>query len=724
MHLASAFLTLCTALPIQGDGAEPCSLGEARGYLDAVGQGAVGSISDVVETLQVRTRRTARSAELIQDIEERDVDALTRYASGVVVSSDLVDVVAIFDAEGNLLAFNDQDWEGRPFTPEQREPLLELSFEGREIVMGCVRNKADHEVLEFQTTCDFTPRLFGSTGLSVALTTPVNNARGERIGAVSTRLRFERIRDRVQLGAFEEDGNRIWFVSDHGEYFDEGVNGGTVVPPIPASELGELLTAFDSASQTTLGFERDGRVLSLHAVPGLETLEGGGIRVFIDASASWVAALVSAERLEASLLRRGLIGFLSLSILLGLALACAYRSRRAVAKARETAELASRSKSSFLTSTSHEIRTPMAAILGYAEFLADESRWDDVELRREAVQSIQSNGEHLMTLIGDVLDLAKIEAGSVTLEPTDFSPRALAQQAITLLGPKASAHGTVLTFHAEEAVPQRIQADATRVRQVLLNLLSNAIKFTKGGQVRVELSARFGRLEIAVEDTGIGIEASALERIFDAFEQAECSTTRRFGGTGLGLPISRHLCRLMGGDLEVRSEVGVGSRFAASITFRTASVQIVPESLISAARQDEDEGLLNGSRILVVDDTATNLRLLSLMLSKDGADVTTATNGLEAVDACKAAGTPFDLVLMDAHMPVMGGSEALVELRRLGVPSPVVVLTADALTEARKRYLEEGFDDFATKPIARGDLRSLAARWVRHGSTAATHRAG
>lgn len=705
---------LCSSLALAPlpDDPDAYSLGRARGYLDTVGRDVVGTVAQVVATLRTRTRRTAHEASLIDLIERDDRAGITNFASQTVLASDLVDVVAVFNAEGELLALNDVDWRGQKFPVETTQELLDLSFDEREIITGCVRNTADHEVLEFQTTCDFTPRLFGSSGLSIALTTPINDAAGERIGAISTRLRFERLLERLHLDGFEEDGNKIWLVSDHGAYFNEDINRGTLAKPIASLELGEMIQAFDHSGRAALGFEKEGRVMSLYAVPGLETLEGGGVRVLLDASGEWVAAMLSAEIAHRRLTRNGLFVFGGLSVILALALIGLVRSRSAVGRARRDAERASHSKSSFLASTSHEIRTPMAAILGYAELLSDESRAVDSAVRKEALAAIRANGTHLMTLIGDILDLSKIESGSVTLDPHDFNPEDLVRQTFELLGSKADEQSTKLALHVAGGVPSRVHADGLRVRQVLINLVGNAIKFTADGRIDVHLSFAEGQLSVAVKDTGIGMSPEALKNIFRAYGQAERSTTRTHGGTGLGLTISKQLCRLMGGNLTVTSEAGAGSCFTATMEVGPAEPHVEEASAALESDSDDAAAILAGSRILVVDDTPTNLRLLSIMLSRDGADVTTARDGRESIDACTEAEAPFDLIVMDAQMPVMDGTEAFHELRRLGVTSPIVVLTADALSEARRSYLDVGFDDFATKPISKAELRELAAKWV------------
>ena len=712
MLVVPALLYACVPIALQVDEPDPFSFGISQGYLDTVGQDVSGTIGELVGALRTRTRRTAQQDELTGLIRSGDYAGMTRFASETVLASDLVDVVAIFDAEGVLLAFNDVDWLGQPFSQEDTQALLALGFDDRDIVASCVNSNVDHEVLEFQTNCDFTPRLFGSSGLSIALTVPVNDASGVRVGAVSTRLRFERLTERLHLDVFKEDGNRIWIVSDHGEYFDEAVNRGELEPPIPSEELNGMVQSFDFTGRESIGMEKGSRVMRLFAVPGLETLEGGGVRILLDASGGWIASMLAAEQAGERLRRQGLLVFAGLVFAVVVALT---RSRNAVGRARQAAERASRSKSSFLASTSHEIRTPMATILGYAELLGDESRSGDSSVREEALAAIRANGTHLMTLVGDVLDLSKIEGGSVTLDPHDFSPEELVRQTFLLIGSKAQEQETTLSFTVDPGVPNHIHTDGLRVRQILINLLGNAIRFTPKGQVDVAVQVYGDILSIEVTDNGEGMNEDALSRIFDAYGQAERSTFRRFGGTGLGLTISRQLCLLMGGDLTVTSRVDVGSSFIATMRIEPACEAHDVSTEAGSSAGHAPESIPSGSRILIVDDSETNLRILSLLLSRDGVAVTSATNGVEALEACQAADEPFDLILMDAQMPVMDGSEAFLELRRRGIQTPMVVLTADALSEARKSYLAVGFDDYATKPISQAELRKLTAKWVRRG---------
>ena len=712
MLLVHALICSCATLAPQAGDPEPASFGISQGYLDTIGQDVSGTIGELVGALRTRTRRTAQQNELTELIRSKDYAGMTRFASETVLASDLVDIVAIFDADGVLLALNDINWQGQPFPKEDTQALLDLSFDNRDIISSCLTSDVDHEVLEFQTTCDFTPRLFGSSGLSIALTTPVNDASGERIGAISTRLRFERLTERLHLDLFEEDGNRIWLVSDYGEYFDEAVNRGELKPPIPSSELKGIVQSFDFTGRTAIGMERDSRVMRLFAVPSLGTLEGGGVRVLLDASGAWVSEMLAAEQAGERLKRQG---FLVFTAILSLVVVALTRSRNAVVRAQRAAERANHSKSSFLASTSHEIRTPMAAILGYAELLGDETRSDEACVRQEALAAIRANGTHLMTLIGDILDLSKIEDGSVTLDPHDFCPEELIRQTFLLIGSKADEQETTLELTVDPDVPAFIHSDGLRIRQILLNLLGNAIRFTPKGRVGVAVHVDGDVLSIEVADSGKGMNKDALSRIFNAYEQADRSTFRRFGGTGLGLTISRQLCLLMGGDLTATSQVGVGSSFIATVRIEPAREAHDAQGDVDPSEANAPEKIQDGSRILIVDDTTTNLRLLGLLLSRDGAEVTSATNGVEALDACRDAVEPFDLILMDAQMPVMDGSEAFLELRRRGVQTPIVVLTADALTEARKSYLAVGFDDYATKPISRADLRQLAAKWIRRG---------
>jgi len=375
--------------------------------------------------------------------------------------------------------------------------------------------------------------------------------------------------------------------------------------------------------------------------------------------------------------------------------------------AKEDAETANKSKSEFLANMSHEIRTPMNAILGFTELLKrGHGRTDPREVRRH-LDTIHSSGKHLLELINDILDLSKVEAGHMEVERIDCEPHKIIREVVKVLGVRARDKGIGLEFSAESSVPAAIQSDPSRLRQIVTNLVGNAIKFTEKGAVRVVIRAAGTTAvpvyEIDVVDSGIGIAADKLDGIFEAFVQADSSVTRRFGGTGLGLAISRRFARLLGGDIVVRSELGVGSTFAVTLDAGPlAGVKMLSPAEACQMDVDVDEEIhaawqFPAARILVVDDGAENRELVKLVLEENGLTVEEAENGQIAVD--KAAATRYDVILMDMSMPVMDGYTATRTLRQRGLKTPIFALTAHAMAGFEKEVLEAGCTGYVTKPI-------------------------
>jgi PAS domain S-box-containing protein len=381
------------------------------------------------------------------------------------------------------------------------------------------------------------------------------------------------------------------------------------------------------------------------------------------------------------------------------------RARRELEVARQAAESAAQAKSAFLANMSHEIRTPLTAILGYAE----ELETGDLALdeRMAAVRIIHNNGQHLMTVINDILDMSKIEAGQLRVEQVECQPDAIAMEVVGMMQGRARGKGLTLELSVASVMPRSICSDSTRLRQILINLVGNAIKFTEHGGVAVELRMGFGSqsMSFAVIDTGIGITPEQQAKLFRSFVQADDSTSRRYGGTGLGLDISKRLAGMLGGDIVVTSVPGRGSRFECTI----ATGPAVPASNGSVAVQLQRRGFevpqLQG-RVLIADDGKDNQRLIKRVLAAAGLDVTIAENGLQARDAVLAgeASQPFDLVLMDMQMPVMDGLQATRELRAAGFARPIVALTANVMAEDQARCREAGCSHFAAKPLDRAAL--------------------
>jgi signal transduction histidine kinase/HPt (histidine-containing phosphotransfer) domain-containing protein len=388
--------------------------------------------------------------------------------------------------------------------------------------------------------------------------------------------------------------------------------------------------------------------------------------------------------------------------------------------ARRAAQEASRLKSEFLANMSHEIRTPMNALLGYAELLADPRL--SPAARAEHCATVRQNGEHLLTIINDVLDLSKIESGRMTVERIPCSPFALVADVVSLFRARAAEQQLGFEVRYAGPLPETIVTDPTRLRQILVNLLANAIKFTPAGAVRLEarLDDDPRRLRFEVRDTGIGMTAEQQAALFRAFAQADPSTTRRFGGTGLGLAISKQLAAMLGGDLRVASVPGQGSTFTLTVdTGGGADVRLLdgsPEAVGGpAGTAAEERPVRLRGRVLVAEDGSDNRRLLALHLRNAGAEVELANDGLAALrlaTAAAAAGHPFALVLMDMQMPELDGYAATARLRAEGYRGPIIALTAHAMAGDRDKCLRAGCDDFAAKPISQRALLGLAARWL------------
>jgi len=395
-------------------------------------------------------------------------------------------------------------------------------------------------------------------------------------------------------------------------------------------------------------------------------------------------------------------------------------------EARRAAQEASRLKSEFLAHTSHEIRTPMTALVGYTELLGDPDL--SPAERAEGLATIRRNGEHLMTIVNDILDLSKIESGRMTIERMACSPFALVAEVAAVLRPRAAHDGLDVEVGYRSPLPETIETDPTRLRQILLNLVGNAIKFTPRGSVRLEVGpVEDTRLCFEVIDTGIGLDAEQQARLFTAFSQADASTTRRFGGTGLGLAISKRLAGMLGGDLRVRSLPGEGSTFTLTIDVGSlAGVRLLdrpPEVRAAAERPapSADERQALRGRILLAEDGLDARRLLARHLRAAGAEVETAENGLVACElALRAAeaGAPYDLILMDMQMPELDGYAAAARLRAAGYRGPIVALTAHAMEDERARCLGAGCDGFATKPILRRTLIEVARAYLAPGGAA------
>jgi len=398
-------------------------------------------------------------------------------------------------------------------------------------------------------------------------------------------------------------------------------------------------------------------------------------------------------------------------------------SNRALEEFNHLAESATRAKSDFLANMSHEIRTPMTAILGYADLILEENFG---RATQGHIEVIKRNGEHLLGLINDILDLSKIEAGKMQIEPIRCSPCELLAEVALLMRVRADAKGLKLETEVVGPLPETVLTDPLRLRQVLVNLVGNAIKFTNRGEVRVaaHLGGHGGspRLHFDVTDTGIGMNPSQIERLFKPFSQVDNSLTRKFSGTGLGLCISKRLTEALGGDIVVHSEPGKGSAFSVIIDPGPLDGIRMLQGSPGAASQPQSiaataaaEKVVLGGRILLAEDGPDNQRLISFVLRKAGIEVTVVENGWLAVEQASAAlehGQPFDIILMDIQMPVMDGYTATRQLREQGYTGAILALTAHAMEGDGDKCRVVGCDDYATKPIDRQKFLATVARWM------------
>ncbi len=390
------------------------------------------------------------------------------------------------------------------------------------------------------------------------------------------------------------------------------------------------------------------------------------------------------------------------------------RTQHALRDSVEAANAANRAKADFLATMSHEIRTPINGVIGLARMLADAQL---PHREAEHVRMINSCANSLLDLVNEVLDFSKIEAGQMVLEQVDTDLHALAQETADIFSARAFDKGVGFSVHLGQDVPRWIVCDSHRLRQILLNLLGNALKFTAQGSFALRLAVAPGpdgarQLRLDVTDTGIGISAEGLGRLFKRFSQADASTTRRFQGTGLGLAISRDLARLMGGDVTVTSTLGAGSTFTVMVPLvEAAARQAKPQAPaeLPATRTPQD------TPVLLVEDNAINQLVARSLLAKLGyTQVTIAEHGQAALDACDR--DQFALVLMDCQMPVMDGFEATRRLRERGYRRPIIALTAGAVKQDRDACLEAGMDDYLAKPIDAALLAGTVNHWLNTGA--------
>jgi len=376
--------------------------------------------------------------------------------------------------------------------------------------------------------------------------------------------------------------------------------------------------------------------------------------------------------------------------------------QKALTKALADAEAASQAKSTFLANMSHEIRTPLTAIIGFSDMLKEGDHYN--EDTSHEIDSIIRAGRHLQEIINDILDLSKIEAGQLEMESIEASPLEIVHQVDELISPRAAEKGLGFNVSYYFPLPKLVKTDPTRLRQILLNLLSNAVKFTSKGSVEmvVDYLQQERLLRFTVIDSGIGMTEQELLRLFRPFTQADASTTRQFGGTGLGLCISQQLANKLGGSITCSSEKGLGSRFVVTVSIGDLpEVELAHDEHIVDSRPKKSKFVMPvnsvSGKVLLAEDTDDNQRLISMYLRRAGATVEVVENGQQALH--KALQQEYDLILMDMQMPIMGGLEAIDKLRVAGYKQPIVTLTANALKQDRERCAQAGADDYITKPL-------------------------
>ncbi|MDP2432827.1 MAG: ABC transporter substrate-binding protein [Pseudomonadota bacterium] len=385
--------------------------------------------------------------------------------------------------------------------------------------------------------------------------------------------------------------------------------------------------------------------------------------------------------------------------------------------ARREAERLARVKSEFLANMSHEIRTPLNGVLGFAQvgLRASEGRGK----ARDYFGKIIDSGKLLLAVINDILDFSRLDAGQLKVETVSFEINRILREPVELLREQAEAKGIELELDLASNLPANCVGDPLRLQQVLLNLLSNAVKFTERGRVTLVAMREGDQLVFAVRDSGIGITPEQQTRLFNAFTQADTSTTRRYGGTGLGLAISKRLVELMGGEIALDSREGVGSTFRVSLPYLAVSPPEQPSDVLEANAMDvplaERVAQLSGLRLLVAEDNEVNQMLLRELLGDEGCVLTLSENGQQAVDAVRLAGCgAYDLVLMDVQMPVMNGLEATRAIHAIDPELPVVGQTGHALAEEHEKCRQAGMIDQLTKPLDPDQLVETIRKWARH----------
>ncbi len=681
-----------------------------------------------------RAQLVAESSEVVDAIRSGDRKAVASLANQAIANATEVDLITFFDKAGILLGCNTKRPSGGVYPAEGINRLLELSFLSRGVVGSCLSDTHSAPVVEFQHNCDFSPLLTGSRGLAAAYSVPVRDpTTGEVVGVVSIRLWFDRLSSllprshHVQMSLISSDG-RVF--SESGEQGDAFSNSDTLIVPREQVEL--MVDALHERSDTSALFTWRSCIVNVLRVSDDHTLAGGEIYLMAVADRGWILQDPRQQRVSHA------IGMLAAALLILSAGAILWaRSRGSVAVEfevlRREAEEASRIKSTFLTHMSHEIRTPVTAVLGYLELLGEGA--DDAVMtrprRQELVEIIRRNARHLLSIVDDVLDLARIESQQTSVRIEQVNPSAIARECIAALAPAARSKGISLRFDESVAPPAALGTDGTRLWQILMNIIGNAVKFTDRGEVVVTVRPLGpAAVEIRVRDTGCGIPPKLRDSLFKPFTQLDASMTRERGGAGLGLVITKHYLELLGGSILIDSMVDHGTTMI--LRFPSLAVRAgeqsgpltlaVPEPLrpassssgeasSSAAQEKPPRDALRGIRVLVVEDYEDNQALLRYYLESVGAEATLADNGETAIIMIGSAHRAFDIVLMDMQMPVLDGYSATAELRAKGYRGVVIALTAHTLGNEREKCLAAGCTDYLAKPVS---LTSLVTKVREH----------